>query len=304
MAGFNMIPVLNHNMWSIIVRRRQSPSLEARKKYGLLHETSIPTILSHFKITMDASVSYVNLVPSSLITNKNIQIRFGDICPVCYGYDHRLNYKDGIKVCATCGYIISEHAVSLSSYTETYGPQYTYITSPPELPRKFSTYVHKRTNHFKSWLQRLQGKENYNIPREVISRVYNQLKIYGLLEDVGYEEMRFVLKILGLQKYYNHSFMLIRQVTGSSFLDLTSQHEKKLLSLFNIIQESFATRRGTRVNMLSYTYIITKLCESLGWDDMASLIPILKSRSRLRQQDIIWRQICQDSGLSFKKSLF
>ena len=303
MAGFN-IPVLDTSLWSIIVQRRLEPSLEARKKYGMLYEKSMPTILSYMNPEMIPTRSYLRLVPQNTTNQKNLQIQFGEICPVCYGYDHRLNYKEGLQICATCGFIMSEHAVSLSSYAETYGPQHTHITSPPELPRQYSSFVQKRTNHFKSWLQRLQGKENYHIPKDIISMVHFKLKTYGLLNDAGYDEMRFVLKQLGLQKYYNHTFMLLRQVTGSSILDLSTSCEKKLLSLFILIQESFGAHRGVRVNMLSYTYLITKMCESLGWDDMAHCIPVLKSRSRLRQQDVIWRQICQDVGLSFKRSLF
>lgn len=38
-------------------------------------------------------------------------------------------------------------------------------------------------------------------------------------------------------------------------------------------------------------------------EDEAQYFPLLKSRAKVHQQDMIWRQICEEVGFNFQKSI-
>ena len=50
----------------------------------------------------------------------------------------------------------------------------------------------------------------------------------------------------------------------------------------------------TRKNFLSYSYVLYKFCELLELDHLLQYFPLLKSREKLQQQDVIWKSICKD----------
>ena len=59
----------------------------------------------------------------------------------------------------------------------------------------------------------------------------------------------------------------------------------------------------SRKNFLSYAYVLHKFCELLEFDDLLEYFPLLKSREKLHQQDIIWKKICRDLKWQFIPSL-
>ena len=58
-----------------------------------------------------------------------------------------------------------------------------------------------------------------------------------------------------------------------------------------------------RKNFLSYSYVLHKFVQLLNMDEFLICFPLLKSREKLHQQDIIWKQICDDLNWEFIKSL-
>ena len=48
-----------------------------------------------------------------------------------------------------------------------------------------------------------------------------------------------------------------------------------------------------RKNFLSYSYILHKFVQLLELDEFISCFLLLKSREKLHQQDLIWKQICE-----------
>lgn len=76
---------------------------------------------------------------------------------------------------------------------------------------------------------------------------------------------------------------------------MTQALEDKLRMMFRDIQEPFNNNcPESRKNFLSYSYVLYKFCELLGEDDYLPCFPLLKSKEKLYQQDVIWKQICAD----------
>jgi hypothetical protein len=93
----------------------------------------------------------------------------------------------------------------------------------------------------------------------------------------------------------------MRCTFGYSLVEFRKINEARLLAMFLRVQEPFS-RITTRTNMLSYKYLLKKFCELLGYK-VAEFIPTLKSRTSLQQQDLLWRDVCDDLGLPFYASV-
>ena len=106
--------------------------------------------------------------------------------------------------------------------------------------------------------------------------------------------MREILKKLKYNKYYEHIPHIINIINGQKAPILTRQYEEQLRIMFKEIQTPFMVHcPENRKNFLSYSYVLHKFCELLELDHLLIYFPLLKSREKLQQQDIIWQKICR-----------
>ena len=74
--------------------------------------------------------------------------------------------------------------------------------------------------------------------------------------------------------------------------------------MFQQIQNPFEKHAPKgRKNFLSYSYTIHKMLELLRQDQLVDKLPLLKSREKLYQQDVIWHGICSELGWKYIPSL-
>ena len=84
-------------------------------------------------------------------------------------------------------------------------------------------------------------------------------------------------------------------ITGKKAPIITRQCEELLRNMFKEIQVAFMKHcPENRKNFLSYSYVLHKFCELLELDHLLEYFPLLKSREKLQQQDVIWKKICQE----------
>ena len=117
-------------------------------------------------------------------------------------------------------------------------------------------------------------------------------------------KVRTLLKKLKLQKYYIYIFQITSKLSGMAPPALTLVQEEKLLDMFQSIQDPFQKHcPPDRTNMLNYSYILRKLTQILGWYDLMDFFPLLKSRSKIHAQDMLWQKICKEANFPFHKSI-
>ena len=81
---------------------------------------------------------------------------------------------------------------------------------------------------------------------------------------------------------------------------MSHELEETLRMMFKDIQKPFDDNCPTeRKNFLSYSYVLYKMCELLGEDEYLQYFPLLKSKEKLYQQDVIWRLITQQLRWEF-----
>ena len=218
-------------------------------------------------------------------------------CKNCNKDDFEIDQKNGTIICTNCG--VCENYTEMTSASINYSDT-THIetTSQP--------FSYQRKNHFKEWLNQLQGKEVTVIPEQVINLVLVELK-KERITDVQYitsERIKKYLKKLKLNKYYEHIPNLISKITNKPPLTITNEFEDVLLKLFDKIQEPFKKYcPKERKNFLSYSYTLHKFCQLLGKEEYLIYFPLLKSREKLFEQEKIWKGICNDLGWKFVPSI-
>lgn len=218
-----------------------------------------------------------------------------------YTPSHARPYGRRCKQCG-CEYFVIRQESRICMYCgESYYYETEEVAGSSTKLRDFNGNASKRITHFKNWLARLQGKERCGITQEELATINSHLATYpdSLSE---YDQIKLAMKELGLQKYYNNVYYVMQQLFGYSLVKFSKINEARLLALFMRIQEPFARSRLQRTNMLSYQFLIRKFCELLGYE-VASYIPLLKSRSNLQRQDHSWKQICLALELPFYPSV-
>lgn len=107
------------------------------------------------------------------------------------------------------------------------------------------------------------------------------------------QKLGALLKKLKYNKYYEHVPYITNILNGINPPKMTLELEERLRRMFQEIQEPFNKHcPENRKNFLSYSYVLYKFCELLGEDDYLECFPLLKSKEKLHQQDVIWKNIC------------
>lgn len=113
-----------------------------------------------------------------------------------------------------------------------------------------------------------------------------------------------ILKTLGLTQYYEHTTFIISKLSGVPPKTISRETEEKIKLMFRQIQTPFEKYcPKTRTNFLSYSYVLHKFFQLLELDDFIQFFPLLKSREKLKQQDVIWAKICHDLHWDFYPSV-
>ena len=194
-------------------------------------------------------------------------------------------------VCDGCGVVVA----ALISEELTYKEE-------QETSEKVINYSYKRENHFNEWLSQFQAQEMTTIPPEVIEQLRAELKKIKIknLEDITHAKVRGLLKKLRLNKYYEHVPYITNILSGIKPPNMPQELEEYLRIMFKDIQKPFDENCPTeRKNFLSYSYVLYKFCELLGEDEYLQYFPLLKSKEKLYQQDVIWKKICHDLKWEF-----
>jgi hypothetical protein len=272
--------VLTKQAWTDIVHLLKVPHFSYTKRIGLIHEKYIPIIfdedilLPHLHITYDL----LEYQPCMENTTRLAIHQCKDCLEETMRYDSRLE----LMVCIECG--------SQAIHVET--PSYVRSSRALMTARMFSNDFSKRLSHFRFWLKRIQGKERHHVTDQVIQDV-RALLSQDNCRGIHYWTIRNALRRLGYQIFYDNTVYIMGKIRGTPLVMMTSSQEQQLIKMFLELQKAFEALHNRRVNMLSYPYLIKKLCELKHWHRMAKVIPTLKSRTRIIIQDELWHTICE-----------
>ena len=213
------------------------------------------------------------------------------ICKNCK-VDKQMIYNEGLYVCPKCHK--AENSIIESEVTNYKDPMVEKTTFPYE-----------RKNHFREWISQLQAKESKEIPHEVIDLIKSELKKYRetRLSYAKIDKVKKILKKLNLSDYYDHVVYIISVINKESPPSIDRDTEEILNKMFDMTQKPFEDHcPKDRINFLSYGFILHKFFQLIGKKDYCKYFPLLKSRSKRRIQDAIWKKICADLNWKYYPS--
>tara|TARA_B100000963_G_C22598881_1_gene659250 strand:- start:520 stop:1734 length:1215 start_codon:yes stop_codon:yes gene_type:complete len=235
---------------------------------------------------------YLKKTESNNYKVKSKEILNYDYCKEC-NVEKYLYQSEGKMICPKCGAI---------DYVVIDSNKPSYKDPPPEV----SYFAYKRINHFNEWLAQFQAKESTEIPQEVFDKILIEIKKERIdnMANLTNLKIREFLKKLKLNKYYEHVPHIINRLNGLPPPVMSNEVEEKLRIMFKEIQAPFIeVCPKERKNFLSYSYVLHKFVELLELDQYKSCFPLLKSREKLHQQDIIWKNICKKLNWHYIKSI-
>lgn len=231
---------------------------------------------------------YMNIVENT--PNQNVEQVDSYFCSNCNIPKYSLG-NDSHMICSQCG----ESNIYFDSGTQ--GMSYEQ-----EINSEVNTsFAYKRINHFNEWLAQFQAKESTQIPSELIDALKNEFKKTRTSNtDITQQKVKTYLKKLGFNKFYEHAPQITNILNNCKPPTMNLQLEEQMRSMFRQIQEPFEMHKPkSRSNFLSYSYCLYKFCELLGKDEFLVCFPLLKSREKLHQQDVIWKKICKEMNWQF-----
>jgi len=217
-----------------------------------------------------------------------------DICEKCNQGELIPQDEEGILICNNhnCGAFIT-HIVDNAK------------PANKEPPNEVSYTAYIRLNHFKEILSQFQAKETTQIPEEVIEAIRARIKKERItdLSQLTYDKMRDILRKLNLNKYFEH-IQYINSIFGIKPPIMNEELHETLCVLFIEIQKPWALHcPANRTNFFNYTYTLYQLCVLLNQTQYLPYIILMKDVDKQREQDQIWKKVCQDLDWEFIPSI-
>lgn len=224
------------------------------------------------------------------------------ICSTC-NVKKILNKHESKIICPSCNEIND-------IVTEGEKPS---LNDPPPEPRNF-TYI--KYGHFCNWLLKIQGRETCDIPQEVYDNIKKELKLerihdYSTISDKQIKRYLSKYAHLGYSKFNDHTVQIYinlqeKQSLGGEFspISLTLEQEFEFKKLFLLIQGPYNMFKKEKENFGSYSYLIYKFAQLLGYDDICKKLKLLKDKDKINKLDTIWKQILEFLGGEEKGFIF
>ena len=176
---------------------------------------------------------------------------------------HAFIQDEGLLVCQFCSVI--ERGV-FDTRSETNEPTYC---------------AYKRVTHIKSTLTRYLGRETFILPNHVIALVQK-------FNPQTVEQVRQLLKINGLCKYYIHAYAIGSRV-GIALPRLCQNEYEKVIFYFTCFNSVYSKKYYDK-NMINYHFILYKIFHLIGREDLISGLKMGRNKGKIAMYETIWNE--------------
>jgi len=189
------------------------------------------------------------------------------------------------KMCYECGAFFDE-------------PEYIVydLYNYKVLPKR----CYKREDHFKEVLAQFQGSEGKVLPPEILDKIRNEIKDLG---ETNLNEIRQILRKLSLTKYVENAHSIAFALTGQQPPYIKRVTQEKMIKMFKQIVIAW-TSVCSEKSFLNYYYVVYKLFELMGENELMGHVPLLRTPLRIRRHDRVWAKICDELGRTFLPTQF
>nr|UMO78276.1 Poxvirus Late Transcription Factor VLTF3 like protein [Pandoravirus belohorizontensis] len=209
-----------------------------------------------------------------------------DACPTC-AVPLLLSVNGALLTCPECraGYPYMDATTASMAY----GDEVEFLSNNP-----------KKAHHFEDRLKMFQGKGSKKVTKHVLDSVMEWHAAQGItsIDDITTLTVRQALKAKAFKDHYDFEMYIWCCITGKPAPTLGPTKENYCRQMFMRIQAPYAKWKAridpTRINFLSYGYVLYKFFQLLEWTEYLPYFSLLKGRDKLEKQEAIWKGICKD----------
>ena len=212
---------------------------------------------------------------------------YNNLCKLCLKTNTMYeDFKGGCEVCSECGYVSSMKIVTgTQSCKLSYNESQEYYNTPK--------VDYKKINYFTEWLMQIQGKERISVPDTVINDLLEELGQSSVnVNKLSHSYLKRLLKITNHSKYYDYIPSILKIISGIQPLSIPEPIEKVMKYMFGVVQNAWTIHKpDKRKNFFSYPYTFHKFCQILNLGEYLQYFPLLKSREKIKDQEILWEKL-------------
>ena len=197
-----------------------------------------------------------------------------------------VDYERSILVCTKCG---------LCEYYPVYVASYNHTMQP--LRRKC---IYKRSDNFKVILYQFFYGRNRVVPDDIMETIRGEIPD-GTNISYPYEIpltipiLECILKSNELSMYKDSIYFIYFKLSGGSFPHITTKEYNTIFSVFNVLSSIYDKYKpNDRKSFLNYSFVLKKLLIMLGKVEYAKYIPQLKTHSKQKELERVWKLITKD----------
>ncbi|AYV77437.1 MAG: hypothetical protein Dasosvirus2_33 [Dasosvirus sp.] len=214
-----------------------------------------------------------------------------------------------IRKCKKCNVdMIVVHNEAIMTCPNPKCGEFEYIVIESELPSHNETfnekpkYPYKRVGHCIEKLNQFLCKGTANIPQEVFNVLEEEIKKHSFNKNtITINFLEKMLKKHKLSDYYENIMYIYSRITGTPPQTITRDEYELILGMFieasDIYEKKYKPK--DRHNFLKYTFVLHKIFLILKKPHHAKHFKLLKSPTKLKQQERIWKLICMDKDWDY-----
>lgn len=212
-----------------------------------------------------------------------------DECPKCKSKNILYQEELAIVVCQKC-----------SRLTNILCSVYNFDDS--ERIHSSPRYMYDRKTHFRDCIYQYQGKQNYVVPPEILSKLQQKMNEFKLTpKTLKKSHVLMFLKEDGLSKQYENVHLIHHKLTGVKLPDI-SHLEDKLITDFEILTNLYDSNYKTAVkrkNFISSQYVLYQLLTKHKFKCNKEDFELVKTADRKNFRNEICKQLFNHLGWPF-----
>ena len=197
-----------------------------------------------------------------------------------------VDYKRSTLVCTKCG-LCEYYPVNVASYNHTIQPS----------RRKC---IYERSDNVKVILNQFFYGGKRVVPDDITEMIRDEIHdetniLYPYEIPLTIPVLECILKRNELTTYKDSIYLIFFKLSCGSFPHITTKEYNTILSLFNVVSSIYDKYKpNDRKSFLKYSFILKKLLIMLGKVEYAKCIPQLKTHSKQKEPERVWKLITKD----------
>jgi hypothetical protein len=196
------------------------------------------------------------------------------------------DYSNGDYVCIDCGQV-SKIPVYVMSINESYVQFYGTNSSGSTYKR-----IHYCIDRLKQWTCR-----DSHLTKNVLDEIRDYLPSSGIVTK---KTIRSALRLMGRAKDGEDWIFIQCRLTGMKTPDVDGELLEIMKRMFAGIEIAFEKcKPANRKCMVHYNYVFVRILQILNKPEYFKYFPLLKSKTKVRAIDDVWRDICRCMEFSY-----